>query len=282
MSEAAIADAPTAAADPVPPSAASAGASAATASWRDALPPELRDAPSLTKFNDPAALAKSYVEAEALIGRKGIIPPKADDPPEVVAKFREALGVPEKPEGYDLAAPEGVPPAVWHDDTAKAFRAQAHALGLTPEQAKGLAGWYAKDVAEQFQRVAEGIEPDGRKMEEVLREEWGAQHDRKIALAQNAMRAYGDEAAISALEAKIGGAAVVRMMARIGEALAEDVPAGMGGEARGGAATPDEMAAERTRLMAASGPYWDKMHPEHQATVAKVTSLFEREARLRG
>jgi hypothetical protein len=270
-------DAAAPAADPAPPPAAAEGATpaAAPASWRDALPAELRDAPSLTKFNDPAALAKGYIEAEALIGRKGVIVPSEKDGPEVVAKFREALGVPEKPEGYALTAPEGVPAEVWDVATATAFQQQAHALGLTPAQAKGLAEWYARGAAAQMQRLADGIEPDGRRMDDVLREEWGNNFDRKVALAQRAMKAFGDEAAISAFEARAGGAAVVRMMARIGEALAEDLPAGMTGEARRALSTPDEMQAERTRLMAAGGPYWDKMHPEHKATVARVYGLAE-------
>lgn len=247
----------------------------APGNWRDTLPAEIRDAPSLTKFQDPAALAKSYMEAEALIGRKGVIVPGEKDGPEMMAKFRAALGVPDNPEDYKLTAPEGVPADVWRPETAAGFQARAHELGLTPAQAAGLAEWYAKGAAAEYQRVADGIEPDGRKMEDVLREEWGQQHGRKVTLAQRAMAQFGDEAAVSALEAKVGGAALLRMMAKVGEALAEDVPAGMGS----GRPAPRDPAAERKSLMVAGGPYWDKLHPEHRATMGRVKELFAMEAR---
>ena len=90
-----------------------------------------------------------------------------------------------------------------------------------------LAEWAAKDAAAQLNAFTAGIEADGRPMEDVLRDEWGGQYDAQIDRAKRAAREFGDEAALAALEAKIGGAALVRMMAKIGAKVGEDTPAGI-------------------------------------------------------
>jgi hypothetical protein len=270
MSEATTAAPPSA--PDVPPAPLSA-APAPPPDWRASLPPELREAPSLAKFADPAALAKSYSELETLIGRKGVVVPGDKDGPEAHARFRQALGVPDKPEGYQFQRPEGVPEAAWNAEGAKQFATWAHELGLTPQQAQGLAERFGRMQGEAAQRAAEGIEPDGRKMEDVLRSEWGAKYDAQVEVAKRAAKQFGDAAALDALEAKVGGAAMVRMFARIGEALGEDTPAGMG-TGRGGVMTPGEAKAELQRLRGdMKGPYWDRFNPEHKATVERALDL---------
>ena len=44
-------------------------APAAEASWRDSLPEELKTNASLEKFSDVSTLAKSYINAESMIGK---------------------------------------------------------------------------------------------------------------------------------------------------------------------------------------------------------------------
>jgi hypothetical protein len=266
MSETATANATeaTAATDSAPPSATS-----APPDWRASLPDDLRAAPSLTKFADPAALAKGYVEAEKLISRKGAVVPKEGDPPEVLAAWRAAVGVPEKPEDYSLSAPEGVPAEVWDGERATAFAGLAHELGLSPAQAKSIAEWAAKDRAGELAKFTSGIEADGRPMEEHLRGEWGQQYDRNIDAARRAAAQFGEEAAMRALEARIGGAAMVRMFAKIGGALAEDTPAGMG-TGRAGGGNPK---AELDEIMKPDSPYWKPLNPGHKAAVARATEL---------
>lgn len=274
MSETMDAPAP---ADNAPPVATPpADAAPPPADWRASLPAEIRDAPGLAKFNDPAALAKSYIEAEKLIGRKGVPIPGENATPEEQAAFRAALGVPETPDAYELKAPEGVPAEVWDADNAKAFAAEAHKLGLTPAQAQGLAAWQAARVAELVGKA--GLEPDGRTFEEVLQAEWGQQFDAKMDLAKRAVKEFGaDEATLAAFEAKAGGAAMVRMFAAIGEKMAEDRPAGMGGDSAPVITDPKAKAMEI--INTPGGPYSNPMHPMHRQTVQEVTRLFEQASR---
>jgi hypothetical protein len=272
MSETIDAPAP---ADTAPASPAPAAAPADD--WRATLPDDLKALPQAQKYATPADLLKGYFEAEKMIGRKGVQIPGENATPEEHAAFRAALGVPDAPDAYGLKAPEGVPAEVWSDDAAKAFAGEAHKLGLTPAQAQGIAAWWAGSMAQQMASV--GLEPDGRTWEDVLKTEWGTSFDAKLDLAKRAVKEFGaDAATLEAFEAKAGGAALMRMFARIGEKVAEDKPAGMGGDTAPVVTDPKAKAMEI--INTPGGAYSNPMHPEHRATVQQVTRLFEEAARL--
>lgn len=234
--------------------------------WLATLPEDLRAKPSLAKFQEPAALAKSYVELEGLVGRKGAIPPKDGDPPEVAAAFRAALGVPEAPEGYDLKLGEGIPAEVWNDGTAAVLRGWAHEAGLTPKQAQVIAERYAGMLATHAQAAHEETQA-------ALRQEWGPAYDRKVAAGNAALRQFFDEAGITALKASgaLNDPAVVRGLVQAGEAIGDhDGTVGMG--AGGGAMTPNDATAALATIRA-NPAYWNRDHPEHKLLVERATAL---------
>lgn len=273
MSEANTTEA--AAADPAPVADTPAAATPAGPEWLGGLPPELRDSPSLRRYADPAALAKSYVELEGVIGRKGVIVPGEKDGPEAHARFRAALGVPEKPDGYALAAPAGIPDGVWQPEAASAFAAVAHDAGLTPTQAQKLATWWAGAAAQA--EATKGA--SAGETEAALRTEWGVAYDTKIEGAKRALREFGGDDLVAHLD-KTGlgnDPAMVRAFARIGELVGEDRPAGMGTGRRSGVLTPADAKAERLKLMAPDSNYWNIRHPEHAALNRRVDDLLAME-----
>lgn len=244
---------------------------AAVPEWRAALPVELRDAPSLATFKTVEDLAKSQVEAQSMIGRKGLIIPKADDPSPVHAAYRQALGIPEKPDGYEIKV-EGAPETVWNKDTAATFSGWAHELGLTPAQAQGIAERYAKLGGDGMAADTAARERTRAETTKALQTEWGTAYDAKVERAQRAVREFGGDDLIKALQESGMGSnpAMVRAMAAIGEKIGEDRPAGMG-TGRPAADNPD---AELKSLMATGTPYWQPLHPEHQQAVARVKELY--------
>lgn len=247
---------------------------AAPASWRDSLPAEIREAPSLGKYQDVASLAKGYVEAQTLIGRKGAIIPKEGDGPEVTAAFRQAMGVPDKAEGYEIKVPDGLPEGVWNDAAAGQFRTWAHELGLTPAQAQGLAERYAQMGGAAVQQTAEATETE-------LRKEWGVAFPAKVKAANDALRNIGgDELADYLKTSGLGNhPAMVRAWAKIGEGMGEDRPAGMGTGRTSGVMTPSEAKAERMKIMSdKTSAYWNRRDPAHRMTVDRVTDLMRMES----
>lgn len=262
MSETVETAAPEAEAPAAPPAPA-APSETAPLDWRAALPEDLRA--KAERFADPAAVVKSYVEAEALIGRKGLIQPKEGDPDSVTAAWRQGLGVPDTPDGYALKAPDGTPEHLWNGDTAKVLSGWAHELGLPPAAAQGLAERYAGMLAQHDAAAKTAAE-------EALRKDWGADYDRQTARAAAAAKEFlGPELQADLAAAGLGHSArMLKALARIGEAIGtHDGTAGMNAGTPGGA----EPKAELATLMAKDAAYWNPLAPGHRAAVARVTEL---------
>ncbi len=252
---------------PPPAAPPAAGSPPAVPEWLAGLPDDLKASPVLTRYGDVAALAKGHLEAQSLIGRKGAVPPKEGDPPEVAASWRAAIGVPEKPDGYEIAVPEGTAPETWNDGTTATLRTWAHELGLTPAQAQGLAERYAGLVngaqAEQYEA-----------METELRQEWGAAYDRKVNAGVLAAKEFLSPEARAALKAAglASNPHVIRALVRIGETMApHDGAAGMG-SGSGGPLTPAEARAEAARIRQQPG-YLNRRAPDHRQLVERATEL---------
>lgn len=192
--------------------------------------------------------------------------PKEGDPPEVQAAWRQALGVPDKPEAYEIKAPEGVPEDVFGKDTAAVLATWAHDLGLTPAQAQGIAERYANMLTQHAADIADQTETE-------LRKEWGAAYERKVNAGIAASRTFLNDEARAALKAAglEHNPHILRMLVQIGEKIVDhDGTAGMG--QGGGAMTPNDARAEAQRIRAHPG-YFDTRHPEHRALVSRALDL---------
>lgn len=108
----------------------------------------LREHPKLKSYKGVGDLAKAYNELEKVVGKKavGLVRP-ADDAPEeerktFEAELRKTLGVPEKPDGYEIKVPEGR--TIADQELYGWYRQTAHELGLSPSQAQQLFDQYDK------------------------------------------------------------------------------------------------------------------------------------------
>ena len=78
----------------------------AETNWKDALPEEVREDPSMQAIQSVDNLAKSYVNAQKMVGSdKIIVPNKYAEDNEWNDVFTK-LGLPEKAEDYDLTFKE--------------------------------------------------------------------------------------------------------------------------------------------------------------------------------
>jgi hypothetical protein len=154
--------------------------------WTSSLPDDLKDyAPTLGKYPNAKELLRGLGNAQKLIGqRPGVKPPGPDAKPEEVAAWRKALGIPDAPDGYQIAKPEKLPEGVnWSDDDAKAFTAKAHEIGLTPAQVTALTEF---DIQRQAAGTTKGkgeIEAYIAKQREELKASWGGDYENNLARA---------------------------------------------------------------------------------------------------
>lgn len=72
--------------------------------------------------------------------------PKVDAPPEYWTAYREAHGLPQTPEGYEVKRPAGVAEELWNGEKVGEFTKLAHDLDMKPEQVQKMLEWYHGDL----------------------------------------------------------------------------------------------------------------------------------------
>lgn len=139
----------------------------------------------LKRFASPENFAKSYTE----LRQKVTAPPSTPSLPEgateeQIAEYRQAIGIPETPDGYGVAfAPE-----VGADENLNAmlqgFLAHAHARNLPPAAVKAAVEWQQQQIIQQREEAAAAAARERARVASELRKEYGAaDYKRNLALA---------------------------------------------------------------------------------------------------
>jgi len=233
---------------------------------------------SFEPIKDFNGLAKSYVEAQKMIG-SSIRLPKKDATPEdrqkavgdILGKLRTE-GIletpPESPEKYEIKFPteEG-----WkaNEPLVNSFKAASHKLGITPSHAQGLFDWYLNFQAEAHREVETEFENSKR----ALKSEFGGLYIRKMEAARRAAAKYLGEdgdALISNLPPK-AGIRILKALAEIGDPMLED--AMVAGEIPG-VVTEEQLKTQISNMMNdKKHPLNDVSHPQHKDAVDKYSKL---------
>jgi hypothetical protein len=211
--------------------------------WRAAIEePGLRRVAE--KFTSPVEVVKSYAALQSRLGRS-VVKPGSEAGAEEIAAYHRQLGVPETPEGYEMALPESLPECLRADPATAALQTDflkvMHGAGAPPAVVQQALDWYYGQVGESLAQQTQGAEERRAEAEAGLRQEWGGDHDRNVALAQRAARSFGDDNFVEFLESheaegvKLGDhPAFLRAFAAIGRGLGEDPPLTGAGESGGG------------------------------------------------
>ena len=144
------------------------------------IPEELRSHPSLSPIKDVENLARSYVNAQRLIGADKI-PMPHNPTDEDLDRIYSRLGRPESPDKYNLS----VDGNIITEEVATQYADIAHKLRLTPEQASGVLDYYKSVVENTGVANMQQSETQRKEAEETLRQEWGSNYD---AIVQRAAR----------------------------------------------------------------------------------------------
>lgn len=196
--------------------------------WTNQLPEEFAGArDSLAKFKTFPDLVRAYDSANKLVGRKGVLMPTPESSTEEITAFRKALGVPETSDGYaSVAKPQGeLPPGLlWNDDIAKSYYEVAHRHNVSAAAMKELTELNMKQREFEMQAQIESVNETKHRGLAHLRQTWGADFDRNIAVAQRA-------AALSGVDVNSYGwrdPEVVKVVVRMANMMGEDKFVGAG------------------------------------------------------
>lgn len=198
-----------------------------SADWRAGIDNE-RVRGFAERFASPADLAKSALELRQKLSNAVVVPGDGASNEDKVA-FHKALGVPEGPEGYEFAMPEGRDAS----EADKAFQGHMakvfHDAGVPLSTSAALvAGW--NDLALQYE--AESARKDKAFLGEAeadLRKEWrGEDYERNVNFAARAVARFAGEHAgdLLDLETKAGRKLgnyppFLKLMATVGRRMGE-------------------------------------------------------------
>jgi hypothetical protein len=244
--------------------------------FMEMIPEDLREHPSLSPIKDVGNLARSFVNAQKLIGADKI-PFPTNPTEEDLSNIYSRLGRPETPEGYEFATDGNV----ITEDVAAEYAGVAHQLGLSPKQAAGILDYYKGSVGQTTEQMEQLAQEQAEQTTNELKREWGNAFGDKVAAAKDIIEQFaGLDMLQMRLEdgTKVGNhPAFIKAFAAIGDfkstVTSEDT---INDGARTSVFTPVQAQAEIDAIMN------DKSHPYHdrknvtgrQRAIEHVNSLF--------
>lgn len=239
---------------------------APTSSWLDSLPDELKNDPNITKFKDVNELAKSYTNAQSLIGKR-----VKDLSGEDLETFKAAIGVPKEVTEYAL--PEELDPSYseWYKDVALKS-------GLTKEQARNLADAVIMKNRESAEAIRASEAKSLEDAEKALRAEFGAAYKERIEIVKRAATTFGGQEFLDLLTSNpsIGNnPLLLKALANAGKALVEDRLVKADATSAMGITPRDATHMINQKLLDPEfkKAYFTGSHPQHKEAVAEMTRL---------
>jgi len=208
------------------------------------------------KFASPADQLRSHREMEKLRGRSVVLPGK-NAPPEEIAAFRKALGVPESPDGYKIEIPD----VELSEDTKQRleeFKKEMHSTGAQPAVVQtAVNAWYRFMDAATADHQRQ-LEEHRKAAEDELGREFGSDFTANVTYGNRFLGKVDPTGQFTAWaqEMEIGGGKLanhpmlVRILARAGRMIAEGT-AEMGPDATEAASLEVQISKIRDQRRAA-------------------------------
>ena len=243
--------------------------------WKESISETYRNDPSIEKFTEIDALAKSYINATRMIGQDKIVVPNKNSTEEVWEEAYTKLGRPETPDQYNLKIESDV---VKMDDSAiKSFAEQSHKLGLNNKQAEGILDFYKNNMEGIAQQSKIDTETSQAQSEQVLRQEWGRDFDAKVKQAGAIAKANINPEVLDMTLSngtRLGDhPEIIKGFAKIAGMMSEDKMVTTESENVNSNADIETEISSITNDI--NGPYWNKSHPDHDKVVQQVYTLRE-------
>jgi len=165
----------------------------------------------------------SYVNLEKRVGANTVVAPTRGETTKFFADNKEALGVPDKAEGYEYQKPELPKGMDWDFATEQAARAFALERHIPADLFKEMMDFEVQARIGLYKEIAQAEAKDEAKTQAALDKAWGADKDRNTEIAKAVPRALGlEEGELEAINAKIDSPVLMKLFHKIGELMGED------------------------------------------------------------
>lgn len=247
----------------------------------ESLPEDLRAEPSLATFKDVGGLAKSYIEAQKLIGTKRIALPGEKATDAEWDAFYNSIGRPESVDKYEVVQLKDKDGKVLMDpdknqlgELNKLF----HKIGLTGRQAKAIQEYSLKYLYDGQQKSESEKQNQATSAIQKLREEFGDKFDLNIESARALMKKFGDEETAKFMdESGLGNnVPLVKLMTKIAASVMEDTSRRGGGDLPlGDKARAMSEIQNLTTDVEFQRQLGDAAHPGHATAAERWANLFK-------
>lgn len=226
---------------------------------------ELASMKALQNFKSAEDLAKSYINANQLLGKR-----VSELSPEDAAHLKSLQGVPKEVGEYAL-------PEQLNGESAEWYKGTALKAGLTKDQAKVIADEFVMLERAKLEQIEKEDAIRTEQWVGELKKEFGSAFDKQIEVAKRGLKEFGNQEVIDILNRTglIDNPSVVKMFAKIGKELLEDSIVSADKEAVFGI-TPGDALSQIEALR--SNPefmdaYFNRSHRGHQSAVEKMNHL---------
>lgn len=244
--------------------------SAQTGGWTDGFNEDTLAYIQNKGWDSPNSLLESYRNLEKFQGgSKNLVEiPGEDADHSALGSYYDRLGRPESPDGYGFEVPEG-----GDADLANWFGETAHQYGLSAKQANALFNEFNSMMEGRQEEYAANQRIESEQAIDSLRQEWGRDFDKQLAAGQKAVAALGyDEAALSALESKMGTAEMMKLFSAVGAKMGEDTF--VDGQTSGSFGTSPAQARVQVSELKADPQFMDRYLSGDKAAIDKMQRLM--------
>ena len=148
-------------------------------------------AATLSKFQRPEALAKSYANLEKLRG----YPDTADAAR--MAAFRASVGLPPKAEEFTLERPQNTPDELWDENLVNQLSGVAYEYGVPPKAMAALAERYTAENRRFLERCQQENAEAVARADATLQQDWGSAYEHNMQTIERFLHTMGERAGVN-------------------------------------------------------------------------------------
>ena len=149
-------------------------------------------AATLSKFNRPEALAKSYANLEKMRG----YPDTADAAR--MAAFRTAVGLPASAEEFSMERPADTPDEIWDENLVQQLSGVAYEYGVPPKALAALVERYTAEGRRHLERCRQENDAAIAQADTALQQSWGPAYESNLHTIQAFLNTMGERAGVNA------------------------------------------------------------------------------------
>lgn len=241
--------------------------------WTKVLPKELQEDAAFKNIKTFGALAKSYANAQKMVGADKVALPGKNATKDEITAFHAKIGCPETPDKYTFKTPEKMPEGInFNPDSFKAFQQFSHELGLSDKQNAALHAWHMNNLQEGVKAQDQAAVTAQAETVKTLQKEWGAAYDQELRIAQRAADLVPGGREIFVKAGVADNAEMLKVLAWFGHKMGEDTL----GNDKNNLIIPTDAIVKINEIRGnKEHAYYKGDHPGHKDAVAEMNRLYK-------